>query len=412
MIFDHLPCSLIFSEFLVIFMLFQDFLDPFFRVQQMADGGIVIQRVDQKSDVLAQIAVDIIGALQQFRCLIYQIGGQDPVKNPLFIGLIKFIQSVGKETEGGTEEYLVGIHILQKLGTFDHAVAGGNHVVDDDHVFAGDVGSQEFMSYNGIAAIDDGRVVAAFVEHSHINAQIVGDVDCAAHAAFIGADYHEMIAVYRKIRFIAQQAFDKLICRLYRFKAVQGDCILDPGIVSIESNDVFHTHVNQFLQSQGTVQRFPAGAAVLAALVEEGHDHVNAARFSAYCCDDPLQILEVIVRGHMVGMPAERVGQTVIADINQNIDVIAPDGFQDRSLGFAGAEAGSFAADQIGIPLVSVKKQGAFMLQFPFLSPLDQEIIHFLPQGGAAVHSDNAQAAVGDRVQIFHIILTHLSGSS
>lgn len=64
MIFDHLPCSLIFSEFLVIFMLFQDFLDPFFRVQQMADGGIVIQRVDQKSDVLAQIAVDIIGALQ------------------------------------------------------------------------------------------------------------------------------------------------------------------------------------------------------------------------------------------------------------------------------------------------------------------------------------------------------------
>ena len=49
MIFDHLPCSLIFSEFLVIFMLFQDFLDPFFRVQQMADGGIVIQRVDPVS---------------------------------------------------------------------------------------------------------------------------------------------------------------------------------------------------------------------------------------------------------------------------------------------------------------------------------------------------------------------------
>ena len=36
----------------------------------------MIQRINDVSDILAQVAVDIIWFLEQLRCLIYQVGGQ------------------------------------------------------------------------------------------------------------------------------------------------------------------------------------------------------------------------------------------------------------------------------------------------------------------------------------------------
>ena len=48
------------SDRLVISVFGQDFLDAFYRVQEFADGIVVIQGVDDQGDVFAHIAVDIV----------------------------------------------------------------------------------------------------------------------------------------------------------------------------------------------------------------------------------------------------------------------------------------------------------------------------------------------------------------
>ena len=72
------------SDRLVISVFGQDFLDAFYRVQEFADGIVVIQGVDDQGDVFAHIAVDIVRFTQQFRGLVDQVGGQDAVEGPLF----------------------------------------------------------------------------------------------------------------------------------------------------------------------------------------------------------------------------------------------------------------------------------------------------------------------------------------
>ena len=71
-------------------------------------------------------------------------------------------------------------------------------------------------------------------------------------------------------------------------------CIRD-RVVGIEGDDVVNTHIYQLLKCQSAVERFPAGTFVLAALIEERHDDIQAACFSAYCCDDSLQILKMVI---------------------------------------------------------------------------------------------------------------------
>ena len=123
------------------------------------------------------------------------------------------------------------------------------------------------MSDDGIASVYDGGIIPPFIKHTHIHAEVVGDVDGTAHSAFVGADHHQMIAVDGKIRFAAQKSFDKLISRLHCFKAVQGNRILHPGVVGVEGDDVFHSHAYQLLQRIGAVQGFSSGTLMLAALI-------------------------------------------------------------------------------------------------------------------------------------------------
>ena len=48
------------SDRLVISVFGQDFLDAFYRVQEFADGIVVIQGVDDQGDVFAQVYADIV----------------------------------------------------------------------------------------------------------------------------------------------------------------------------------------------------------------------------------------------------------------------------------------------------------------------------------------------------------------
>ena len=78
------------SDRLVISVFGQDFLDAFYRVQEFADGIVVIQGVDDQGDVFAHIAVDIVRFTQQFRGLVDQVGGQDAVEGPFSLASSNF----------------------------------------------------------------------------------------------------------------------------------------------------------------------------------------------------------------------------------------------------------------------------------------------------------------------------------
>ena len=67
-------------------------------------------------------------------------------------------------------------------------------------------------------------------------------------------------------------------------------------------------------------------------LIQEWHNDIDSAGFSTDGCDDTLQILEVVVRRHVVGVAAQRIGQAVVADIEQNVDIVTADRFVDDTL--------------------------------------------------------------------------------
>src|SRR5699024_3404419 len=102
-----------------------------------------------------------------------------------------------------------------------------------------------------------------------------------------------------------------------------------------KGNDIVHTHFYKLLKSQRTVQRLTAAALVLAALVEERHDDIDTARLPSDRGDDTLQILKVVVRGHVVDLTVQGIGQAVVADIHHQIDILSTDGFAEYAFCFS-----------------------------------------------------------------------------
>lgn len=66
-------------------------LDPLHRIEQIADGSIVIQGVDDIGNVFAHIAVDVPLAAKQFRRLVDQVGGENPVDQAILVNLVKAV---------------------------------------------------------------------------------------------------------------------------------------------------------------------------------------------------------------------------------------------------------------------------------------------------------------------------------
>ena len=64
----------------MILKFLNNFLNTIRRIQQSADGGIVIQLVDDESDIFAQVAADVVLAGEKLRCwVLWAI----PLKIPL-----------------------------------------------------------------------------------------------------------------------------------------------------------------------------------------------------------------------------------------------------------------------------------------------------------------------------------------
>ncbi len=132
---------------------------------------------------------------------------------------------------------------MQEARNLKNCITGRNHIIDQDHIFALKVWTEEFVSCDWVTSIDSLGVIQTFVIHTHINTKDIGKIDCAVHASLIRADDHEMIVVDVKSFLMIEKSFDKLIGWLYSLKSMQRCCILHARVMCVKSDDVFHTDI-------------------------------------------------------------------------------------------------------------------------------------------------------------------------
>ena len=112
-----------------------------------------------------------------------------------------------------------------------------------------------------------------------------------------------------------KKSLNELIRRLHGLKAVKRCGILDTCIMSIKRNDILYPHTDQLVKCAGAVKGLSAYTLALTAFIKIRHDHIHSSRLAADGADHTLQILEMIVRGHQVGVIADRVAHAVITYI-------------------------------------------------------------------------------------------------
>ena len=119
----RLPYS-IFSQQLLLTIFFQNLLNSLGWIQQVCDGGIVVQSVDEKSDVLAHVNIDVVFFGKKFFRLVDKVCCHYAVDETTFKGFVKFLQSVCEKTKCGSDKDTVCFAALQFGSDIDHTLSG------------------------------------------------------------------------------------------------------------------------------------------------------------------------------------------------------------------------------------------------------------------------------------------------
>ena len=97
------------------------------------------------------------------------------------------------------------------------------------------------MGHDRIAAVYDSRIISAFIEHTHIDAEDIGHIDGALHSTLIRADDHQMIAVKIDSVTLLNQRLYKLVSGLYCIKAAVWNGVLYTRVMGIKCNDILYS---------------------------------------------------------------------------------------------------------------------------------------------------------------------------
>ena len=170
--------------------------------------------------------------------------------------------------------------------------------------------------------------------------------------------------------------------------------------MGVEGDNVFHSHIHQFAQRQRTVQGLSSCSFMLAALIKERHDYVDPSCLACGSGDHTFQVLIMVIGGHMVLHPVQRIGQAVITDINHDIQVLAADGFQNFSFSFTGAKTRCSGTDNVGILLITGKRNRSLVLALSFSPPVGQPCIDFFSESIAALQRDQSQRSDRNRLDL------------
>ena len=331
-------------------------------IQQGADLGhgvddagnalVVVDGSDEVGGVLGHVNIVVPLALQQFGLAVGQVGAQNCLDDAVVVRLVELLQTGGEQREGAAGKDVAGAAHLQLVADVQHGLAGGDDVIRDKDVLVLDALAQILVRDNGVAAVDNAAVIAALVEHAQVAAQHAGIIHIAVHGALIGGNDHEMILIEVDVGHMVQQAFQHLIGGHNVVETHGGHGVHDAGVMGVKGDDVLDADRAQLLQGEGAVQTLAADAAMLAAAVQAGHDHADAMGTAGDSLNNAHQVLEVVVRGEVVLIPEELVGDAVVARIDEDVQVVAAGGRLDKAFRIAGLETRAVAGDDEGIDLL------------------------------------------------------------
>ena len=119
---------------------------------------------------------------------------------------------------------------------------------------------------------------------------------------------------------------------------------------------------------------------MLPAAVQQRHDHVDPVGLPLSGLDQPLQVLVMVVRRHVVFVPKQIVGAVIVAHIHQDKQVRAPDGGFDDALAVAGGEPGALRLDP-----------ECLFIAAALSAPLHQVLVNLRSKALRAVHHNEPQ---------------------
>ena len=202
-----------------------------------------------------------------------------------------------------------------------------------------------------------------------------------------------MFIVQLQIIELAQNILNELVSRAHGFESRERNRVHDAGLVRVESDDVLDAEFCELLKNVGTVKRLAAVPQLLPAFIEVGHDDVDAVCFAAGSGNDSLQILVMVVRRHDIIKTCHRIGQTVIAHVDEDVKILATDRLLDRTLAFSRTEAGSGGLHDKGVEGIIICIIHTFGL-YALFSPVNEKSVDLCTDLLGALQRDNAEFSV------------------
>ena len=177
-----------------------------------------------------------------------------------------------------------------------------------------------------------------------------------------------MFFVENDVGIFPYDRFQNLIAREEVIKSHKGHGVLNAGIVSVESDNVFHAHDFQFSQHNGAIERFPCVSSVLTSAVKKRHNDCDARRFAADRRNKSFQILEMVVGTHTLHLSEHFVLHAVVTGVDNDVQVFAAYAVKNHCLAVARRKTREVGGDD--------KRCGGFLCTFSAI-PVNKVFIDF-----------------------------------
>lgn len=102
----------------------QEPVDPVHRIKQVAQRTVMVERVNDQCDELAQITAMIVGLREKLRFLVDQVCRENRVEDLLLPCLVKLLKPVREQSEGCADEDPPGPERLQLFRDLQSGISG------------------------------------------------------------------------------------------------------------------------------------------------------------------------------------------------------------------------------------------------------------------------------------------------
>ena len=136
----------------------------------------MVDDIDNACKVFAHVCFYIVWLCEKLRNTVIQVGSDHFIDPSLFIVFIEFGKSICEKTISGAYKYTLCMTLLDLFCHIQHTLARGNHIIDDNYILSFHRITKKFVGYDRILAVYDHRIVPALIEHTHVNAQNIGEI--------------------------------------------------------------------------------------------------------------------------------------------------------------------------------------------------------------------------------------------